>query len=447
MFELESASVFVSVVVLICYAIGRWLISERKKCFNAFEGTGVPTPPLRSLINGNTDEFLKPSQIESLGRWLKEYGDVFGFYLGDVPFVVVKDPEMISEIFAKEFNNFNSRGHLLRIHELEPILERNFVLTGGRQWKTTRTCMQQFFTPAKLKVKALRCFPGIMSGFMYSLALNLYHWPRVFKMLHKLFGYFFTNPLVEMTKYAAEIIKFRHQNPQVDVPDMAQLLLDDALGKSNSETKKNEVPQTNAVPLSQEKLYELSTNCMDVFLGGYDTTRLALTYWFYLMGKHPDIQERMRNEVLEAFKKECGSKLEKIALLAKYIKLTFDCDYRYGKYLIKKGTSVMVPTYQLHHDPLYWTDPEKFDPDRFGPENKHLIKPGVYQPFGLGIRVCIGQRLALLEMASVTSQVLRRFRITHGPSQKPDLELITYAFLLAPKDEVWVQLHKLEGVK
>ncbi|XP_049273441.1 lithocholate 6-beta-hydroxylase-like [Rhipicephalus sanguineus] len=430
MFELESASVLVSVVVLICYAIGRWLIRQRKKCFEAFEGTGVPSPPLRSLINGNTDEFLKPSQIESLGRWLKEYGDVFGFHLGDIPFVVVKDPEMISEIFAKEFNNFNDRGHLLRIHEFEPILERNIVLIGGRQWKATRTCMQQFFTPAKLKVvmpalldaqreflnilgegadsgvemdigsrcerftfdvisksgfnldtqvqrspdnplfqKALRCFPGIMSGFMYSLALNLYHWPRVFKMLHKLFGYFFTNPLVEMTKYAAEIIKFRHQNPQVDVPDMAQLLLDDALGKSNSETKKNEVPQTNAVPLSQEKLYELSTNCMDVFLGG-STTRCAAE------------------------------------------------DYRYGKYLIKKGTSVMVPTYQLHHDPLYWTDPEKFDPDRFSPENKHLIKPGVYQPFGLGIRACIGQRLALLEMASVTSQVLGRFRITHGPSQK-----------------------------
>lgn len=526
MFQLESASVFLSVVFLICYAIGRWLISQRKKCFKAFEGTGVPTPPLRSLINGNTDEFLKPSQIESLGRWLKEYGDVFGFYLGDVPFVVVKDPEMISEIFAKEFNNFNSRGHLLRIHEMEPILERNFVLIGGRQWKTTRTCMQQFFTQAKLKVvmpalldaqreflnilgegadsgvemdigsrcerftfdvisksgfnldtqvqrspdnplfqKALRCFPGIMSGFMYSLALNLYHWPRVFKMFHKLFSYFFTNPLVEMTKYAAEIIKFRHQNPQVDVPDMAQLLLDDALGKSNSEMKKNEVTQTNAVPLSQEKLYELSTNCMDVFLGGYDTTRLALTYWFYLMGKHPDIQERMRNEVLEAFKKE-GDELsvptlmgltytnqvlsETLRMYPPIITFTTRCageDYRYGKYLIKKGTSVMVPTYQLHRDPLYWTDPEKFDPDRFSPDNKHLIKPGVYLPFGLGIRVCIGQRLALLEMASVTSQVLRRFRITHGPSQKPDLELITYAFLLAPKDEVWVQLHKLQGVK
>ncbi|KAH9365448.1 hypothetical protein HPB48_008900 [Haemaphysalis longicornis] len=39
-------------------------------------------------------------------------------------------------------------------------------------------------------------------------------------------------------------------------------------------------------------------------------------------------------------------------------------DYQCGSYLIKKGTSVMVPLYQLHHDPLLWVDPEKFDPDR-----------------------------------------------------------------------------------
>lgn len=526
MFQLEYASVFLSGVLFLCYLIGRWLISQRKKCFEAFEGTGVPTPPLRSLINGNTDEFLKPSQIESLGRWLNEYGDVFGFYLGDIPFVVVKDPDMIREIFAKEFNNFNRRGHLLRAHELDPITRRNFVLVGGHQWKTTRTCMQQFFTTAKLKVvmpalhdaqrefvnilgecadsgaevdigercerltfdvisksafnldtrvqrssenplfqKALQCFPGIMSGFMYSLSLNLYHWTWAYKIFHKLFGCFFTNPLSEMTKYAAELIKFRHQNPQVDVPDMAQLLLDDALGKNNAETTKKEAQQAIPVSLSQEKLYELATNCMDVFLGGYDTTRLALTFWFYLMGKHPDVQEKMRTEVLEAFKKEEDELSvqtlmgltytnqvlsETLRMYPPIITFTTRCadeDYRYGKYLIKKGTSVMVPTYQLHRDPQFWTDPETFDPDRFSPENKHLIKPGVYQPFGLGVRICVGQRLALLEMASVTSQVLRRFRITHGPSQKPDMELFTYAFLLAPKKTVWIQLHKLDGVK
>ncbi|KAL3196656.1 hypothetical protein MRX96_045156 [Rhipicephalus microplus] len=471
--------------LFLCYLIGRWLISQRKKCFEAFEGTGVPTPPLRSLINGNTDEFLKPSQIESLGRWLNEYGDVFGFYLGDIPFVVLKDPDMIREIFAKEFSNFNRRGHLLRAHELDPITRRNLVLVGGPPVEndenvhaavlhdseiesgdaSSTRCPARRSSENPLFQKALQCFPGIMSGFMYSLSLNLYHWTWAYKIFHKLFSCFFTNPLSEMTKYAAELIKFRHQNPQVDVPDMAQLLLDDALGKNNEETTNKEAQQALPVSLSQEKLYELATNCMDVFLGGYDTTRLALTFWFYLMGKHPDVQEKMRTEVLEAFKKEEDELSvqtlmgltytnqvlsETLRMYPPIITFTTRCadeDYRYGKYLIKKGTSVMVPTYQLHRDPQFWTDPEMFDPDRFSPENKHHIKPGVYQPFGLGVRICVGQRLALLEMASVTSQVLRRFRITHGPSQKPDMELFTYAFLLAPKEPVWIQLHKLYGVK
>nr|XP_054925833.1 cytochrome P450 6a9-like [Dermacentor andersoni] len=323
--------------------------SERRKCFDAFDGTGIPGPRLGSLVNGNADEYWNPVT----------------FYLGDAPFVVVKDPVMINEIFAREFNNFSERGHLLRIHELEPTLEGNLVLVGGRQWKETRSCMQQFFTPAKLKVvmpaladaqreflnilgecaesgaevdigsrcerltfdiiskaafnmdtqvqrhpenplfqTALLCFPHIMKGFLHNLGMNLYHWPWVIKIFQKPISFFFTNNLVQMTKHAAELIKFRHQNPQVDVPDMAQLLLDDALEKRDSATKKNEVAAKITAPLSQQKLYELGTNCMDVFLGGYDTTRLALTYWFYLMGKHPDIQERMRKEVLEAFTKE-----------------------------------------------------------------------------------------------------------------------------------------------
>ncbi|KAH8037833.1 hypothetical protein HPB51_017333 [Rhipicephalus microplus] len=483
MFQLEYASVL-SFWGPLSLLLDWSLADQRKKCFEAFEGTGVPTPPLRSLINGNTDEFLKPSQIESLGRWLNEYGDVFGFYLGDIPFVVVKDPDMIREIFAKEFNNFNRRGVMPALHDAQ----REFVnilgecADSGAEVDIGERCERLTFdvisksafnldtrvqrsSENPLFQKAVQCFPGIMSGFMYSLSLNLYHWTWAYKIFHKLFSCFFTNPLSEMTKYAAELIKFRHQNPQVDVPDMAQLLLDDALGKNNAETTNKEAQQALPVSLSQEKLYELATNCMDVFLGGYDTTRLALTFWFYLMGKHPDVQEKMRTEVLEAFKKEEDELSvqtlmgltytnqvlsETLRMYPPIITFTTRCadeDYRYGKYLIKKGTSVMVPTYQLHRDPQFWTDPEMFDPDRFSPENKHLIKPGVYQPFGLGVRICVGQRLALLEMASVTSQVLRRFRITHGPSQKPDMELFTYAFLLAPKEPVWIQLHKLDGIK
>ncbi|XP_075534745.1 cytochrome P450 3A11-like [Dermacentor variabilis] len=177
------------------------------------------------------------------------------------------------------------------------------------------------------------------------------------------------------------------------------------------------------------------------------------------MGRHPDIQEKMRHEVLQAFEKEGEHlsvyTLKELPYTNQVISETMrmyppiltqsrcaDEDHRCGKYLIKKGTSVVIPTYHLHHDPRYWDEPEKFKPERFSPENKHLINSTAYHPFGLGPRMCVGSRLALLELASVTSQVLRQFKITLAPSQNPDLELTTYSFLGVPKENVKIYVQR-----
>lgn len=51
---------------------------------------------------------------------------------------------------------------------------------------------------------------------------------------------------------------------------------------------------------------EIAANSTAIFLGGYDTTRLTLSYWFYLMATHPDVQEKMRSEVLQAAEADGG---------------------------------------------------------------------------------------------------------------------------------------------
>lgn len=57
---------------------------------------------------------------------------------------------------------------------------------------------------------------------------------------------------------------------------------------------------------------------------------------------------------------------------------------------VEKGRTFMIPVYGFQHDPRYFPDPEKFDPDRFNDENKNNILPGTYLPFGVGPRNCIG---------------------------------------------------------
>lgn len=59
--------------------------------------------------------------------------------------------------------------------------------------------------------------------------------------------------------------------------------------------------------------------------------------------------------------------------------------------LIERGKAVWIPIYSIHHDPEFYENPKKFDPDRFRDENKDKIIPGSYIPFGIGPRACIGE--------------------------------------------------------
>nr|XP_054919982.1 cytochrome P450 6B1-like [Dermacentor andersoni] len=208
---------------------------------------------------------------------------------GDTPFMVVKDPEIISEVFIKEFSKFQGRGRMMHIYEMDPVFSRYIVLSKGETWRTSRASMSPFFTTAKLKA-------------VYDTSKGRGLWQNANEMdltliTDKVFPTRISNSvmpsLLQAQKQFIDVLgEHADKGVEADINSLCERLTFDVIGKAAY------------APLPRETLNELSTNCMTIFVGGYDTTRLVLTYWFYVMGRHPDIQEKMRHEVLQAFEKE-----------------------------------------------------------------------------------------------------------------------------------------------
>ncbi|XP_034833639.1 cytochrome P450 6k1-like [Maniola hyperantus] len=180
-----------------------------------------------------------------------------------------------------------------------------------------------------------------------------------------------------------------------------------------------------------------------VFLsGGYDTSGSLLAFLTYELAYNPEVQEQLYEYLLEA-KKQNGSDdftSEQLADmtylnavikegLRKYSPMSWldrvaAEDYRIDDNLtIKAGTPVYVNGIGMHYDPDYFPDPDKFDPNRFLPENEKNIKPYTYMPFGEGPRVCIGLRFGMMTVRYAMVSVFLNYKVVPFPGMPTPVDM------------------------
>lgn len=75
-------------------------------------------------------------------------------------------------------------------------------------------------------------------------------------------------------------------------------------------------------------------------------------------------------------------------------------------YVIPKGWKVLPLFRNIHHNPDFFQDPQRFDPSRF----EVGWKPNTFMPFGSGVHACPGNKLAKLEMLAMTHHLVTKFR-------------------------------------
>jgi len=104
-------------------------------------------------------------------------------------------------------------------------------------------------------------------------------------------------------------------------------------------------------------------------------------------------------------------------------------DYKLGGVPLEKDQLVQIPTYAVHHNPEYYPDPERFNPDRFLPENKHLLVPYTYLPFGQGPRNCVGMRFAYQEIKLLLAKMIPKFHFAPTAETPEVLKFVQFGLL------------------
>lgn len=177
---------------------------------------------------------------------------------------------------------------------------------------------------------------------------------------------------------------------------------------------------------------QVRDEAMTIFLAGHETTANALAWAWYLLSQNPEAEARLHAELDEVLGGGRAPAVEDIPNLrytemvaAETMRLYPPAwalgrmaveDHEAGGYFIPKGSLVLVSQYVMHRDPRYFPDPERFDPERFAPEAKEARPPFSYFPFGGGVRRCIGEGFAWMEIVLLLATIARRWRmlIPHG---------------------------------
>ena len=199
---------------------------------------------------------------------------------------------------------------------------------------------------------------------------------------------------------------------------------------------------------------QLRDEALTIFLAGHETTANALTWTWYLLSQHPEIEKRLHTEIdsslsgrLPAYEDLASLPYTRM-VLAESMRL-YPPAWGIGRralepfevrgFRIGARSVVLMSQYIMHRDPRYFPDPERFDPERWTPEAQASRPKFSYFPFGGGTRICIGEQFAWMEGILLIAAIAQQWRMRLEPGHIVEVQpLIT----LRPRHGMHMRLEK-----
>jgi cytochrome P450 len=182
---------------------------------------------------------------------------------------------------------------------------------------------------------------------------------------------------------------------------------------------------------------------MTMFFAGHETTAQALTWTWYALSQHPDVEARLHDELdhVLAGRPPTAQDLAQLPYTRRVVDETLRLfppvwlfprgaihEDQLGGYHVPAGSLVFPCPYLIHRHPDAWERPETFDPDRFTPERFNDRMRAAYIPFGVGPRACLGNHYALQEAVLLVALFAQRyrFRLLPGHRVEPQSAITLY---------------------
>lgn len=497
---LDGVVIFQILSLAAIYLLYKWSTST----FDYWKKRNVPTPYKPLPLVGNLGRVV--TNDLNIGYLWKKMCDenlherFFGFYMTRKPVLILNDADLIMQVMLKEFSLFNDKGFDPDT-EFDMILNNLFFVTGSK-WKFQRNKFAPAFTTGKLKSMFSQINQSSSSFVTYLmklstnknslevnlktsiedlftdivckciLGLNMHSIENPDKeykeiqcatlkpnwRLHVKQVFLFLSPFIDRKiritdkhiedwfyGFAQQNVKVRTEN-KIQRNDLLQTLIN-----VYSEYHKIDVKSTEYFGLRQ-----LAANIFVFIVAGFETSALTTTFFLHKMALYPEVQERLRREILdvraskengtldyEDFKKMPYLRMVLNEILRMYPVLPMYMRRSLVPYNIPDsdvcldaGTYIMVPTIAIHYSPKYWKDPHAFDPERFSEENKDSIVPGSFIPFNEGPRQCIGMRFAYLQMNSAICEILSHFEIKRNSKTVEHTDFVVGSMVMVPKEEI-----------
>ncbi|KAJ8735052.1 hypothetical protein PYW08_014302 [Mythimna loreyi] len=453
-------------VLAITYLKGKYNQYYWKKLGVAFYDKYSSGGPLWQFTKENRSFFQILSEI----YWSYEKEPVVGLGSFCDLGLYVKDPANIQHITRGDFPAFNHRGVAFTD---EDILAQNVLMLHGPKWKLIRQKLTPLFTNAKLRnmfyiidksakdfVEFLKEKPERLTGDTHeylcqfcSAAISaavfgigtksIFDSPFRQMVREALVPTFWTNLKFSLSGISETLFKalklklFRTHQEDFFIGAIKQVIRQrekDNVKRHDFvdicvELQKNGTMVDPDTGLELEPTDEvLAAQAFFFFLAGVDPTASGIFGVLMELGRNPDVLKRVQEDVDELFEKYNGQltydSIHELKYLGNVFKETLrlyppiafltrqcvkDSVLPVGKVLVEKGVRIFTAIYELHHDPKYFPEPEKFDPERF--EREGEVSDDTYMPFGKGNRYCIGTRYVRVQVLTAIIHLLRHFTV------------------------------------